>query len=298
MCRCAHEGLVPEPRFTALAGALRGASLPFVAVPDLCGLAARRDPDLLEWARHPGRKVVACHPRAIVNLFDAAGAPLPGDALIVNLRADSAQTAATQLGIEWNEDRGSGAENELRLSSDSVPTPSPFGPRSSDLGPRSSVLDDPPSPLHPAPSTAPSTLPPPWLPWFPVIDRARCTDCRQCLEFCLFGVYTLENGRIEVRHPENCKPHCPACARICPHTAIIFPKHTEAPIDGSPIADEEAEKARARRELNELLGQDIDAALAERRRRAAARLLDADKLRLAMAERERCSRKPGAEGRT
>jgi NAD-dependent dihydropyrimidine dehydrogenase PreA subunit len=283
---------VPEPRFAALAGALRHASLPFVAVPDLCGLAARRDPDLLEWARHPGRKVVACHPRAIVNLFAAAGAPLPGDALTVNLRTDSAQAAAAQLGIEWDEGRGTRAQLPPSTPSSSTASPPP-----SDLGPRTSDLVPSPSSLLPSPSSS-SASPPPWFPWFPVIDRARCTDCRQCLEFCLFGVYTLENGRIEVRHPENCKPHCPACARICPHTAIVFPKHTEAPIDGSPIADEEAEKARARRELNELLGQDIDAALAERRRRAAARLLDAGKLRLAMAERERCARKSGAEERT
>lgn len=273
MCRCANEGLVQDRRFAALVGALRDASLPFVEVPDLCGLAARRDPNLLAWARQPGRKVVACHPRAVVNLFDAAGAPLAGDAQVVNLRTGSAGDAAAQLGAGAI---GGGESGDQGQPAQSAPSHSP-NPNSHALSPSS---------------------PPPWLPWFPVIDRARCTDCRQCLEFCLFGVYTLDNGRIRVRHPENCKPHCPACARICPHTAIVFPKHNEAPIDGSPIADEEAEKARARRDLNELLGHDIDAALAERRRRAAARLLDAEKVRRAMAERERCSRTPGAEERT
>ncbi|HEX8311367.1 MAG TPA: ferredoxin family protein, partial [Chthoniobacteraceae bacterium] len=28
-----------------------------------------------------------------------------------------------------------------------------------------------------------------WKPWFPVIDYDRCTNCMQCLSFCLFGVY-------------------------------------------------------------------------------------------------------------
>src|SRR5262245_26837729 len=28
-----------------------------------------------------------------------------------------------------------------------------------------------------------------WKPWFPVIDYSRCTNCMQCLSFCLFDVY-------------------------------------------------------------------------------------------------------------
>ncbi|HRQ88427.1 MAG TPA: ferredoxin family protein, partial [Bacteroidia bacterium] len=28
-----------------------------------------------------------------------------------------------------------------------------------------------------------------WKPWFPVIDYDRCTNCMQCLSFCLFDVY-------------------------------------------------------------------------------------------------------------
>ena len=28
-----------------------------------------------------------------------------------------------------------------------------------------------------------------WKPWFPVIDYGRCTNCMQCLSFCLFDVY-------------------------------------------------------------------------------------------------------------
>ncbi len=78
-----------------------------------------------------------------------------------------------------------------------------------------------------------------WVPWFPVIDESRCTNCQKCLEFCLFGTYALSSeGRIQVEKPRACKTNCPACARICPQKAIIFPKHDSAPINGAPATDD------------------------------------------------------------
>jgi len=78
--------------------------------------------------------------------------------------------------------------------------------------------------------------PPPegsWVPWFPVIDYDSCESCGKCLDFCLFGVYALsEKQGVEVRHPANCKTNCPACARVCPNTAIIFPKYRDGPVAG------------------------------------------------------------------
>ena len=53
--------------------------------------------------------------------------------------------------------------------------------------------------------------------WFPIIDRDRCVDSGKCLDFCLFGVYKLdEDGRVQVTDPHSCKNNCPACARTCP----------------------------------------------------------------------------------
>lgn len=78
-----------------------------------------------------------------------------------------------------------------------------------------------------------------WVPWFPVIDYDRCVNCEQCLNFCLFGVYELsEQGRVEVRNPANCKTNCPACARVCPNSAIIFPKYSESPINGDEVSQD------------------------------------------------------------
>jgi Pyruvate/2-oxoacid:ferredoxin oxidoreductase delta subunit len=45
-----------------------------------------------------------------------------------------------------------------------------------------------------------------WKPWFPVIDYDRCTNCMQCLTFCLFEVYGVDaNDRITVQNRSNCK---------------------------------------------------------------------------------------------
>lgn len=59
--------------------------------------------------------------------------------------------------------------------------------------------------------------------WFPVIDPSRCTNCGKCFKFCLFGVYSFEGQNLSVANPLNCKNNCPACARTCPSSAIIFP---------------------------------------------------------------------------
>ena len=70
--------------------------------------------------------------------------------------------------------------------------------------------------------------------WYPVIDRSRCTSCRHCLQFCLFGVYEMRDRRVVAVRPDACKDGCPACARVCPQGAIIFPLSNEPAIAGMP----------------------------------------------------------------
>lgn len=74
--------------------------------------------------------------------------------------------------------------------------------------------------------------------WFPVIDKDRCSECGQCHDFCLFGVYAVEDGKVKVEQPQQCKNNCPACARICPSKAIIFPKYEKPPVNGGVAEDE------------------------------------------------------------
>ena len=70
--------------------------------------------------------------------------------------------------------------------------------------------------------------------WYPVIDYSRCTNCMECIDFCLFGVYGVDSvDRILVEQQDNCKKGCPACSRVCPENAIIFPEHKAPEIAGS-----------------------------------------------------------------
>jgi NAD-dependent dihydropyrimidine dehydrogenase PreA subunit len=72
--------------------------------------------------------------------------------------------------------------------------------------------------------------------WYPVIDYSRCTNCMECLDFCLFGVYGVDSiDRILVENQDNCKKGCPACSRVCPEQAIIFPEYKTPAIAGAPV---------------------------------------------------------------
>ena len=86
--------------------------------------------------------------------------------------------------------------------------------------------------------------------WYPVIDYSRCTNCMQCIDFCLFGVYGVDGQeRILVEQQDNCKKGCPACSRVCPENAIMFPGHKTAAIAGA-----EGEVAGLKIDLSKLFG--------------------------------------------
>ena len=70
-----------------------------------------------------------------------------------------------------------------------------------------------------------------------------------------------------MRRPANCKTNCPACARICPEAAIMFPKLEEAPINGAAIEDEAAVRGAVKVNVEKMLGDDPYAALAARSKR-------------------------------
>jgi NAD-dependent dihydropyrimidine dehydrogenase PreA subunit len=223
-CHCVYSTVVPKDVKDATFAALSASDHDIVSVPDLCGLAARRDPRLREWSENEGLAIVACHPRTVLWLFDWAGVPLePDNVSLHNMRAQSAQDIAAALpGVE------AGAEEEA----------------------------------------PPATVPEKdgeWVPWFPVIDRLRCKNCRQCLNFCPFGVYELsEDKQVVVRNPRNCKTNCPACARLCPEVAIIFPKYAQDPINGAPVRDADVEQRKAKALQEQLKKQDIHSILAQR----------------------------------
>ena len=99
--------------------------------------------------------------------------------------------------------------------------------------------------------------------WYPVIDYSRCTNCMECIDFCLFGVYGVDRAeQILVEQPDNCRKGCPACSRVCPENAIIFPQHKSPAIAGS----NEESAGGLKIDLSQLFGgaSAIDVAAAER----------------------------------
>jgi Pyruvate/2-oxoacid:ferredoxin oxidoreductase delta subunit len=224
-CHCAHAPILPAETRRRVLEALAASGAAVETVADLCELAARGDESLKRFAKGGEVQVAACHERAVRWLFAAAGAPLPAEAAILNMRTQDVDAILSQL--TPGEYTGGAAR-----------TP-------------------------PAPSFA-SKVPGDWIPWFPVIDYDRCQNCRQCLQFCLFGVYgTDEGGRVRVVKPEKCKTNCPACARICPHAAIIFPKFAEGgPISGDPTPP--PKDAAPPIDFSSLAGLDLHEALKRR----------------------------------
>lgn len=101
-----------------------------------------------------------------------------------------------------------------------------------------------------------------WQAWFPAIDRERCNGCGKCIDYCLFGVYSRVDRKVTVTQPANCKTNCPACARMCPQQAIVFPKHPEAPVNGGEAEPPGSVASQPAQD------EDLYARLAQRRRQA------------------------------
>jgi NAD-dependent dihydropyrimidine dehydrogenase PreA subunit len=240
-CSCSHyPDLVPSEKRMGVLSAINTCDAEVVIVSDLCKLAANKDPELARMRDSDELVIVACHPRAVSSLFHAGGAPLKnGRTEILNLRSQSAEEIARRL-------------TSLMAAKSR----------------KEKVVEAEPDHADE------------WTPWFPAIDRSRCKNCKQCLSFCLFGVYEAdEKGRVVVKNPRNCKTNCPACSRICPEVAIIFPKSAEAPINGAEINDEQAARANVKVNMEKILGSDPYKALAERKKQAKMRLVDRDKLK-------------------
>lgn len=244
-CHCCHGQSGPE-RPEVLRRLLLGGGT-VAATGDLCELAARQGPALVEALAGAGRlRVAACSERAVRALLAFAGLPAQ-DVDVLNLRhaapadidAFARAAARDSLDTDFTLERR-GPLVMLRAGSGAVAAA--IAAALPELTARGN-----------------------WVPWFPVIDRSRCTRCRQCAGFCLFGVYAADEAGVRVVKPDGCKTNCPACARICPAGAIIFPKYAHGPINGEPPeAGGPAEPMGV--ELAKLAGPDV---MEQLRRRAA-----------------------------
>ena len=230
-CNCGHADIVPTEVKETVLHWLGSARVDIEVVSDLCELAARRDPRLKKWSRDKELRVIACYPRAVEWLFHAGGASVTDG----------------QLKVFNMRTMGAGRILESVLSGlETV------------CACRGKTLKAP--------------LPGEWAPWFPVIDYGRCTNCKQCLSFCLFGVFsTDEEGRITVANPDHCKTNCPACSRVCPNVAIMFPKYDQRPINGDEVTEADLKRGAVKVDATKLMEGDIHAKLRARRKHAKER---------------------------
>ena len=128
-----------------------------------------------------------------------------------------------------------------------------------------------------------------WKPWFPVIDYSRCTNCMQCLSFCLFDVYGVSADRkIQVQNQSNCKTECPACSRVCPEVAIMFPKYRHGPINGEEVQADDVRREAMKVDISALLGGDIYSMLRDRSVKAKSRFSKERDDERALKERQNC----------
>ncbi|GIW84720.1 MAG: Fe-S oxidoreductase [Gemmataceae bacterium] len=131
--------------------------------------------------------------------------------------------------------------------------------------------EPPANSVHPPPEagsmTAATFLEPTPRRWYPVIDYSRCTNCLECLDFCLFGVYGVDAlERILVENPDQCKKGCPACSRVCPQQAIMFPEYKSPAIAGAEIGATGSVKIDLSKLFGGESGDALSLAVAERDR--------------------------------
>jgi hypothetical protein len=90
-CHCAYARIVPAATKVAVLRGLSSEAVEFDAVPDLCEMAARKDPRLRELAEGEGElRIAACYPRAVKWLLASAGINADRDDIVVlNMRTET-----------------------------------------------------------------------------------------------------------------------------------------------------------------------------------------------------------------
>jgi Pyruvate/2-oxoacid:ferredoxin oxidoreductase delta subunit len=286
-CHCAYARVVPPAVKADVLAGLTNAGVAFEAVSDLCQMSARKDPRMKELAEGGPVTIAACYERAVRGLFIQAETPLPDEGVtICNMRTDSAEDVLKAM-LNGNAPAAAAADaladvpavplplvSKASMESASLAASAANGSASDRIGQLTRELEQPAAGG--------------WKPWFPVIDYTRCTNCMQCLSFCLFDVYGVKDGKIQVQNQDHCKTDCPACSRVCPEVAIMFPKYRHGPINGDVVSSDDIRREAMKVDISALLGGDIYQQLRDRSAKAKSRFSKERDEDRALTERQNC----------
>lgn len=99
-CRCAYAKVVPADAKERMLLRLVESGQPFHAVPDLCEMAARKDPALKSFSEAESLQIVACYPRAVKALFRLADVPLNDETCeILNMREENIEPVMNKIAV-------------------------------------------------------------------------------------------------------------------------------------------------------------------------------------------------------
>ena len=98
-CHCVYAKVVPKATKAEVLRRLGDSGRDFEAVPDLCEMAARKDPALARLAADPNTEIVACFPRAVRWLFHGAGHDLAEGIKVHNMRELGADEVCEAIGL-------------------------------------------------------------------------------------------------------------------------------------------------------------------------------------------------------
>ena len=96
-CHCAYAKVVPEETKQEVLKELVACGEDFLSVPDLCEMAARKDPELKEIFSGEVR-LAACYKRAVKWLCHSGGVEIPEDTVeFINMRTEPAEEVCRKL---------------------------------------------------------------------------------------------------------------------------------------------------------------------------------------------------------